>query len=69
MFGSRILTFSWNSSMISFQAKEFFKTHPTGPGKRAFNQALESIQNHIEWLKKFEPQIVAWLTNYNKMNP
>ncbi len=50
------------------KAKKFFKTHELGTGKRAANQALESIKNHIEWIKKHEKEVVDWLTAFNKKN-
>jgi len=40
---------------------EFFKTHDAGTGKRAVSQAIESIQNHIDWLERYEKSVVDWL--------
>jgi len=43
------------------QVIEFFKTHDAGTGKRAVSQAIESIQNHIDWLERYEKSVVDWL--------
>lgn len=42
--------------------KEFFAKYPdAGAGARAREQALETVQNNIKWLKNNKAEVENWL--------
>ena len=47
---------------MSFQMKAFFAENPeAGAGARAREQALETVQNNINWLGTNKATIESWL--------
>ena len=53
------------------EMQEFFSTYPeSGAGQNARNQALERVQNNIQWLNANEEPVVQWLdSNTQASNP
>ena len=44
------------------QMKDFFAKYPdAGAGARGREQALETVQNNINWLKTNKPLVDTWL--------
>lgn len=60
---SRITT-SYNTEVQLWKMEHFFKLTPNaGAGERPRQQALETVRNNIEWIRKNEEEIRIWLEN------
>ncbi|XP_054909476.1 glutamyl aminopeptidase [Poeciliopsis prolifica] len=56
------ITTTYNTEIQLWQMENFFKlTSDAGAGEMPRKQALETVRNNIEWLKKNQAEIETWL--------
>ncbi|XP_072112058.1 glutamyl aminopeptidase [Mobula birostris] len=56
------ITRSFNTELSLWQMKDFFAKYPeAGAGKTPREQALETVQTNIDWLKRNRNDILQWL--------
>lgn len=49
---------------------KFFEKYPNaGAGEAARKEALQNVENNIQWLKDNEAKVVAWLDKQSETNP
>ncbi|TRY82201.1 hypothetical protein DNTS_003387 [Danionella cerebrum] len=61
---SRITT-TYNTDLQLWKMEHFFALHPNaGAGEMARKQALETVKNNIEWMKRNQEEIRLWLESY-----